>query len=187
MKKKGFILLVMMLAFIVGRSQSLSKATVTIDKVDISNINIGEEIVVPIRLIDKTDLKITGFQIFIEFDHNILNWKGTWENPLPGIKEIHKNTPYVESDWLFNDNSNQLVAIWSDPNFNGVDIGKNEIFFEIVFIYKGGLEKDYESPLTWGDKYEQKEGIVVRGPTELYDEDLQKFDVTLINGAISNK
>lgn len=185
---KKYIILCLSIILFEGSifSQSLSKATIVIDKVDISSLQAGDKVFVPIRLKAVSDIAITGFQLFIEFDHSFLSWDATWENPESGIKSINPLTPFSENDWLFNDNGNHVVALWSDPKFNGIMLRNDELFFEIIFTYLGGVESGMESVLTWGTKLEQQDGKVVKGPTEIYDANLSLFELTLIDGAIVN-
>lgn len=167
-------------------SQSLSKATLVIDEIDVSSLQAGDKVYVPLRIESISDIAVTGFQLFVGFDHDILSWEATWETPEEGIQSIHPLTPMSAADWLFNDNGKQIVALWSDPKYYGVDLNNNELFLEIIFTYKGGLQKGQKSPLTWGTELVQKDGRVVAGPTEMYDANLTLFDLTLIDGAIVN-
>jgi hypothetical protein len=183
-------ILLLGIVFILGlgfvRSQSLQHATISIDKVSVATCKQGDKIIVPVRLIEKSDGLISGFQLFIEFDHTLLTWKGTWENPEAGIIKINEATPYNANDWLFNDNSKQVVGIWIDPSFKGVNIKANEVIFEVVFIYNGGLLSGGTSKLSWGRTLEQMDGKVVRGNTEMFSDSLQYFELELIDGALVN-
>ena len=159
-------------------------ATLAIDNVDISNLNQGDEIVIPVKLVKKSGGKIVGFQLFIEYDHSIITWKGSHENPLNGIINFHMNLPYLKQNWLFNDNGIFLAVSWSDDTSPGIEILDGEILFEYIFTYNGGLNKNEELELVWGTTFQQEEGKVVRGETEMYSDLFDNYELTLINGRI---
>lgn len=161
-------------------------ATLAMEEVDISNIEVGEEIVVPIKLVNRSGGKILGFQFFIEYDHSIITWKGSTEDPLLGVLNFNAKIPYSPDLWLFNDNGTFLAVSYSDnPTSSGVDIPNGEIFFEYIFTYNGGLNKGEKLELVWGTKFEQEEGIVVKGATELYSELLDLYQLKLIEGSLN--
>lgn len=184
---KKYIISVILIFFMSGIifSQSYT-ATLSIDTISVSNLNPGEDIVVPVRLFEKTGGLIIGFQFFIEFDHSLFSWKGSNESPLSGVINLNKNMPYDSDDWLFNDNGNQMVALWSDPNFNGVEMNDGDVFFEYVFTYLGGLNTGDKSEITWGETSEINDGLVVRGVTEMYSEKFDYFVLTKKGGEIKN-
>ena len=93
-KKMYFFGLILFFQLVIVRSQTLDYATLFIDKVNLSGINSGEDVKVQVRLKEKSEGLITGLQFFIGFDHTILTWKGTWENPQTGIVSIHENMAY---------------------------------------------------------------------------------------------
>lgn len=183
MKKLFFLILVLSNIYSYSIAQTYT-ATLAIDDVDISGINPGEKFVIPVRFKEKSGGLIAGFQLFVEFDHNIFQWNATFDNPVSGVQNFHAKMP--ADSWMFNDNGNQIVALWDDRTFLGIDLGTNEVLIEYVFIYKGGLERGSSSLLIWGDRNEVIEGKLVRGKTEVYDEGLKNFTLTMINGAIKN-
>lgn len=184
--KKIIVLIFLLIAIsVVSMSQNYT-ATVAVGDVNLSKLKPGDDVIVPVKLKEKSGGLIATFQLFIGFDHSLLTWKGTWENPQPGIKNIHKNMPYSSAAWVINDNGNQMVAVWDDPNFKGVEMKNGDVFFEIIFTYKGGLADGANSVMNWGDTYEDIEGKLVRGKTEIYDEGLKNFTLTMINGTIKN-
>lgn len=178
----GIFILFILSIFTFGQTY---KATLAIEDIDISNIEVGGEIVVPIKLVNTSGGKIIGFQFFIEYDHSIITWKGSNKDPLLGIVNFHAKIPYSPDTWLFNDNGTFLAVSYSDSNSPGVSINDDEIFFEYLFTYNGGLEKNKKLEIVWGTTFEQEEGLVVRGKTEMYSELLDYFELELINGAIS--
>lgn len=182
MKKVVLLVSLLMLAF-ACIAQNYT-ATIAIGEVDISKLEPGDDVIVPVKFIEKSGGKITTFQLFIGFDHSILQWKGTWEEPQPGIINVHKNMPYNNTSWLFNDNGNQMVALWEDLNLVGIDIENGSIFFEIVFTYKGGVSAGMTSDFIWGDFYEEVNGNYVNGKTEIWDENVNSFNLTMINGIL---
>jgi hypothetical protein len=180
-------LIVVFSLLFVGIGLSVSQtynATLAIDEVNISDLKPGDEVIVPVRLVEKSGGKFIGFQLFVGFDHNVLSWKGTAENPVPGIKTLNPKISFQNSSWIFNDNGNQMAAIWTPPGFDGLEIGNGELLFEYIFTYLGGLNPGDESPLIWGDTFEMTEGRVTKGPTEMVSELVDNYVLKLINGSI---
>ncbi|MCD4790655.1 MAG: hypothetical protein K8R37_11705 [Bacteroidales bacterium] len=171
--------------FGIAFSQTYS-AAISVKTIDISKLKPGDEIVISIRLDEKSGGLIAGFQFFIEYDHSIISWNGTWDSPLTGVKSFYRNMPYESDSWLFNDTGNQIAASWTDPNNKGVEMANGDIFFEFVFTYMGGLERGKNSRLVWGETFEQKNGVVVRGVSEMYSEKLDYFVLTKQDGEIKN-
>jgi hypothetical protein len=159
-------------------------ATLSIDTVKMNELKTGDEITVPVRLKKSSDGLLLGFQIFISFNHSTLKWNGTNENPQTGVTNFDKSMLYSSSDWVFNDNGNQFVALWNDPKLFGVSVNDNIVLFEIKFIYTGVENEKDILPLTWGTTFETKDNIVVKGPTEMYSEKADYYELKLIDGAI---
>jgi hypothetical protein len=162
-------------------------ATLSIDKVDISGLKAGDEISVPVRLVNMSGEKLLGFQLFVNFDHMLLVWPANIDDPAKGVKNISNELPYSGGGWMFNDNGNQFVALWNDPGLLGINVSDDIILFEIVFIYQGGLLKGTNTVLNWGQTYEIAEDKLVKGPTEMYDENGDKFELTLTEGGLIHK
>ena len=182
MKKYIFLFILVFLS--VGNLFSQTyNAVLSIDTIYLKGVKIGDEITVPIRLNYKSGGQIIGFQFFIEFDHSLFTWKGTSKNPLDGVNRINNKMPYNSADWLFNDNGNQMVALWL-PTDSKVDMNKGELFFEYIFVYNGGNCNGTKCLFYWGMKNEQKDGKIVRGKTEMYSEEMDLFDLSLNNGII---
>lgn len=160
-------------------------ATLAIDDVVVQDLKPGDDVIVPVKLVEKSGGLIAGFQLFIGYDHTLFTWKGTTDDPLPGIRSVHPNCKYSPGDWIFNDNGNQFVAIWIDPALSGVQINNGDIIGEFVFKYNGGLNPGDKSLLIWGDAFELNEGVVVKGPTELTSELIDIFVLKFINGSIT--
>ena len=160
-------------------------ATLAIDDIEVKELKPGDDVIVPVKLAEKSGGLVAGFQLFIGYDHSVFSWKGTTQDPLPGINAVHQNCKYSAGDWIFNDNGNQFVAIWIDPALTGVQINKGEVIGEFVFTYQGGLQPGDKSPLIWGNSFELNEGVVVKGPTEVTSELIDIFVLTFINGSIS--
>jgi hypothetical protein len=171
--------------FYAGFSQS-KNVTLSIGEVDIRGLNPGDEIIIPVSLVGKTDALIGGFTLFINFDHNIMSWKGTLDEPENGVRNVHPKLPLANGWWIFNDNGNQMVALWDDGTFKGINIYDGDLLFEFVFTYKGGLNKGERSNLTWGTIYEVVDGRLVRGITEMYDESVINYSIKTIDGFIQN-
>ncbi len=169
--------------FSIAISQTYT-ATLVIDTVDITGLKAGSDVIIPVRLVQKSGGLIAGFQLYIGFDHSMFNWKGTTEVPMPGIQNINLSLTNNLTDWMFNDNGNQLIAIWIDPALTGVEFKNGDILAEFIFSYKGGLQSGEKSLLTWGDTYEVKDGIIIKGPTEITSELMDIFVLKYINGYI---
>lgn len=186
MMKKILLLCIVLTLFGKFTQSQTYSATLSIGKVDVSALKPGVEVVVPVKLVTKSGGMIAGFQFFIEFDHSLLEWKGTYEKPLTGVKDFEKNMPF-SSEWLFNDNGNSMVAIWTDPKTTGVPMDNGNLFFSYIFTYKGGLKPGMESPLVWENESKIENNKVVKGVTEMYSEKLDYFILTKENGSIFMK
>ncbi|MCD4664327.1 MAG: hypothetical protein K8R68_03585 [Bacteroidales bacterium] len=182
--KKHFILLTIFLFNISFLFSQTYTAKLSIDAINVSELKPGDDIVVPVRLVKKSGGMIVGFQLFIEFDHSLFSWKGVSESPLPGVINFNKNMLYNPADWLFNDNGNQMVALWNDPKLIGVEMNDGDIFFEYVFTYSGGLNTGDNSVLSWGETFEMENAVVVRGVTEMYSDKFDYFVLTKQDGKI---
>lgn len=182
---KNFIsLCISIICFISIAISQTYTATLAIDDLDITGLNSGDAVIVPVRMVEKSGGMIAGFQLFIGFDHTYLGWNGTSETPLKGIQNVHTNLKYSPGDWVFNDNGKQFVAIWIDPALTGVELRNGDVIAEFIFNYKGGLQPGEKSLLTWGDTYEVNEGIVEKGPTEITSELFDIFVLKYINGSV---
>ena len=183
--RKLVIILILVASFHFANSQKYT-ATIAIDKVDVSSIKPGDEVVVPVRLVEKSGGLVSELQFFIEFDHSIFKWNGSFEEASSGIRNCHKNMPYSPKTWMLNDNGNQLVCLWSDPTFAGVQMENGDAFCEYVFIYQGGMTADKTYSFSWGSNYEDVGGKLVRGVTELYSEIPDFFTLTKIDGFVTH-
>ncbi len=158
-----------------------STATLQIGSTDVSGLNPGDKVYVPVYCDAISANLIIGFQFYIAFDHAVLDWDGTSTDPLPGLQGIHPNFPYNTNDWLFNDNGSEMVCLWIDPTYAGQSISPGETFFTYIFTYLGG-----ETELTWG--LSKNAGFInkfSKGSTEMYDENFTYYQLTLLNGNIS--
>jgi hypothetical protein len=184
--KKIIVLCSLLTIIVISAIAQNNSITVAVGDINVSGLKPGDDVSVPVKMVKKSGGKLAVFQIFIDFDHTLLSWKGTWEAPLTGIKNIHKNMPYREDAWLFNDNGSQMVAVWDDPNFTGIDVNDGDVLYEIMFTYKGGLTVGNSSLFKWGDTYEDVDGKLLRGKTEFYDDSSNTFILNTINGSIKN-
>jgi hypothetical protein len=166
-------------------SQELT-ATLLVDKVNITGKKAGEEVIVPVRLMEKSKGKVLGFQFFIDFNHDVLYWPGHIDEPLKGVRNINDEMPFEEDGWVFNDNGNQIVALWNDPGLMGKDLPGGIVLFEIVFILQNNVNDGLNMTLSWGETYEIVDDKLAKGPTEMYDEDGEKYTLKYVNGEIRN-
>jgi hypothetical protein len=161
-------------------------ATIAIEEVNVSGSMAGEDIIVPVRLVEISGGLIMGFQFYIEFDHSVLTWKGSSNDPLTGIAKIPKDLPYDPADWVFNDNGSQIAAIYMDNDLKGYAARNGELFFELIFTYNGGLGQGNSTPLIWGEVAEIKDGMVLKGETKMASEKLDYYILKKINGLVIN-
>ncbi len=186
MKRLIIFGVVLCLSILYSQAQTYS-ATISVENVNIKGKVPGDDVIVPVRLIERSGGLIAALQLFIGFDHSMFSWKGTVEDPLPGIKELNPAMPYIPNVWIFNDNGSQMAASWIDPQYTGISIGNDEIIVEFIFTYKGGLKEGEQSPLIWGETFEITDGRATKGATELTSELMDNFQLTKINGAFINK
>ncbi len=121
-----------------------SYATFRLGSTDASTLSPGDQVYVPVYC-DDISGPMNCLQMLINFDHNVLDWNGSFANPLPGVQNFHPNFPYGTpiGSWMFNDNGTSLTAIWDSWNLGSINPG--ETFFELIFTYLGG-----ETILDWG-------------------------------------
>ncbi len=182
--KKNFIIIILVSLGVTLFSQTYT-ATLSLDSINVKGYNPGDEIIVPVKIKNKSGGMLLGFQFYIGFDHNVLQWKGSMENPVTGIVNFNEKMPYNPNDWTFNDNGNQLVVLWNDPKLVGIPIGDNDIhIISIIFTYKGGIERGGCSELVWGQSVEIENGRIKRGKTEMYSEKTDYYKLTLNNSCI---
>lgn len=184
---KKYIIFIVLLTSIVSGNAQMYSATIAIDNVDVSKLTPGEKVAVPVRLVEKTGGLISEIQFFIEFDHSVFVWNGTFEEPAKGIENCHPNMPWDNKNWMLNDNGNQLVVLWGEPAFKGVEIKNGKAFCEFIFIYKGLNANSKECFFSWGDEYEDINGRLVRGATEMLSEIPDLFTLTMINAKVKIK
>jgi hypothetical protein len=183
---KKFIL---WLLLILGISTSMMGqkylATIGIDDVDLKKNAIGEDVIIPIRLIEKSGGLFSILQFYIDYDHALLRWKGSYQNPLPGINKFHINMSYTQESWAFNDNGYEVIALWNDPKFQGVNVETNEVMIELIFTIVDKLALGNTSTISFSTKNEYIEGRQVRGVTEIIDEtSINSFQLSTRSGII---
>ncbi len=151
--------LLIITAFMLSATFTFAQFDITfgVPDVDISTLNVGDDVIVPVLMVNRTPTgvpgsMVIGFDLFVGFDHDLLTWKGTNPNPTPGVINFHSyfTGGYNPSDWLFNDNGTEMVALWTDPTYLGGDFEDGAVLFEYVFTYEGGLDPGGSSPFTWG-------------------------------------
>jgi hypothetical protein len=183
MKKIIFLLIVLYGTIQETKSQTYT-ATILIDTVHTRELNVGDSIFIPVRLGERSGGTISGFQIYIEFDHSIFKWNGSLEDPLPGVRNINGNIPYSKANWIFNDGGKQFVAIWFDATFKGQEIKEKDIIFEVVLTCIKPVEAGFISQINLGKTFEDVEGRLVRGVTQLYSEVPDYYVLKYIDGQV---
>jgi hypothetical protein len=186
MKKIIILCLIAICNTYLAESQTYT-ATIEIGKASITDLKAGDEIIIPLRLAEKSGGLIWGFQFFINYDHTVLAWKGTVENPLTGVKSFNEKIPYSKSDWLFNDTGYQIACSYTGgATSGGVDIKNGEIFLEYIFVYKGGLKRGEFSGINWGRENVLPPEDVFKGITEMYSELMDYFELKYNDGEVKN-
>ena len=176
MKKVVFIFLML----IMGASYSFAQydATVRVPDIDITGLNAGDTFIIPFIMDSKTaGGLITGFQTYIDFDHTIMSWNGTFADPTPGVSYFNPLMPYNGNgnDWTINDNTgeNAMFAFWMDPNFMGVDVPDGDTFIAFIFTYNGGLDDNEQISILWNTQY-----------TSITDAQSSPFNLSFVNGIV---
>ncbi len=152
-------------------------ATLRIGSVDVSGYVPGDKVYIPIYVDDiSAPGEIFTMQMFIAFDHSVLQWDGTFGNPLTGVQNFHPNFPYgtVNGSWLFNDNGVEMACLWDDPVQPHI-MPPGGMFFEYIFTYLGGTTN-----LTWSTA----KAFDPKGPTEMYDGSFEAYTLTFIDGYV---
>jgi hypothetical protein len=182
--KKYLLIQLVVLGFVCTTIAQTYHATLTIGNVDVSGSEPGAEFTIPVKLSNRSGGLIKGLQLYIEFDHALFEWAGTYEFPLNGIKDLHARMPYNSEDWMFNDTGLQFVALWMDPSFNGIGMGDDELIFNLVFVYKTKMPVGSEARFVWGETIEIVDGLLIRGETKMVSEKMDYFNLTLVNGSV---
>ncbi len=166
----------------------------SLPEIDVSNLKVGDDIVIPIVVSDRypdgnmSGNLCVGHSLFFKFDHKLLAWKGTADNPQPGVQNFSPLCPFSMNDWLFNDNGVVQACIWIDPNFSGENFPKGTVLFEYVFTYLGGLKEGESSNLVWTKEAIIEDNKMKEGKSEAITDKLINYDeIGLINGRIFNK
>lgn len=161
-------------------------ATLRVGDVDLTGVAVGGDVIIPLYVDEIDDGTIFTMQYFIGFDHAVLTWKGSFANPLTGIQNFHPNFPYGTPNgaWLFNDNGTELVSLWDDASMFHTMPSPDQVFYEMIFTYNGGLTPGVPSPLVWGTSGKDVGGKYVKGTTEMYDQNFSQYALTLIDGSV---
>ena len=172
MKTILLIIIIFLLSTGIAVSQTFD-ATIAIDDVDVTNILPGDDVIIPIRLeYMEPGGGLIVIDLFIEYDHTILTWKGTTEDPLPGVTNFNPVMPYSPADWYFADDSTAVYSSWACPTFCWVNIPDGEQFFDLIFTYNGGLGLQDSSFITFQEQ------------TYLTSQNFDFFVLTFNNGSI---
>lgn len=164
-------------------NQGLAK--LELPNLEIAILNIGDDITIPVKLLNKTAQRlITGLEFYIAYDHTLFSWKGTSGNPLSGVQNFHVNLPYNPTVWTFGDNGSELFAYWYDPGGLGIDMNNGDVFFEYVLTYNGGFDPGQVSPFTWGSSSKSDVLTGSKGQTGMTDQNYESYLLTLYNGGI---
>lgn len=178
------ITLILIFGFsVISKSQTYS-ATIIIENIDISSLGNDEKIIVPVKLANKSGGDIMGFQLYIEYNHEFIQWNGSSEEPLSGVKNIHPSFTDLSTNWVYNDNGNFVAIVWHDPSSKGIKINEEETLFELVFNLKSEISNIDELELSWGTTLVEENGRIVKGETKMVSELLDYYELTLINGLL---
>lgn len=182
MKKKSLIFILLISVKIIFAQT----ATLRIGDVDLTNITVNGLVIVPVYVDAIDDGTVYTLQFFIGYDHNILDWN--CQLLLPCVQNFHSNFPYgtTNGSWMFNDNGLELVVLWDDPaNYHTMPSPPPvQKWFELLYVYKGGLAPGAVSPLVWSVFESGSINNTAKGPTEMYDQNFSQYNLTLINGSV---
>lgn len=93
--KKMFVLVSFMIAMLVVSMAQNYTATIAIGDVDISKLKPGDDVMVPVKLVEKSGGLFSILQFYMDYDHSLLKWKGSYKEPLAGVKAFHVNMQYA--------------------------------------------------------------------------------------------
>jgi len=153
-------------------------ATLRIEGSDITGLVPNDKVYVSLYFDDITaGALVSGWQFFIEYDHSVLTWDGSFSNPNAGISWLNPKFPNTAGG-LFFDNltESELGYLWGDGG-TLASVEPVEKIIELKFTYHGG-----QTPLNWSTSKEEWTIKSMKGSTQLYDENLDNFTLTLING-----
>lgn len=179
--KKVLLFIVMLVSASMIFAQTL---TMKIGDVDLTGVPVGGDVIIPITIPEINDGTVYTMQFFIGFDHTLFTWKGSFANPLTGIQNFHPNFPYGTPNgaWFFNDNGTELVTLWDDAS-NFHTMPSPGYWYEMIFTYNGGLLEGQSAAFVWGTSGKDVGGKLVKGTTEVYDQNFNQYALTLQNGS----
>lgn len=142
-------LLFFVTAFVLCASLSYGQQiTLGLEEATYASLTVGDEVQVDLIMVSKEPgYDVIGFDFFVEFDHAVLQWKGSNPNPTAGIINFNPLCPYSAADWIFNDNGVALASLWQDPTYLGANFPDGSVVYTMLFTYLGGLNPGEQTDL----------------------------------------
>lgn len=162
--KKLFLNLIVVCFASLSWGQQLN---VSIDKINSNSLKVGDTVLINLN-VEQYLQPISSFQIFFEFDQNVLDF----------VKTKNVNDLF-SSQWRDNINENYFVGLYIDYNKVGLTIDNDDIICQLQFVYKGG-----DSDLSWSRSTDNKENSKVKGITKFLNSQNEPIDLNLIDGCV---
>jgi len=163
--KKNFLIFVLFLMVQGINAQEIN--ALRIGSVDMSDLKPGDLVRVPVYF-DEITQAISLFQIYITFDHTVLEFVST-----TNISDS------FEDGWRDNITDSFFAAVFIDMKRSGKSSEQKGKLCELEFKYKGG-----ETELLWGTETILEENVRVAGETKLVGVDKSDLSLKLVNGCI---
>ena len=154
------------IVFITGLSFA-QPIILSIDKYNSDELNVGDTLSVSLD-VAKYPQKISGFQLYLTFDQNVLTYLETME-----VNKLFKST------WRDNKTDNFYVGLFLDFTQQGFILDEDETICQLIFIYNGG-----QTDLIWGTIDEVKDGLKIKGQTAFINPQNEYFELTLMDGCV---
>jgi hypothetical protein len=141
--------------------------TLRIDKINVKTLNPGDKVLVGVFCDNQTG-GLGGFQLYIDFDRSVLEFKNS----------INKH-PFFNIEWIENFSNCCYASNWLTLEKGGVNFKPGEKLFDLEFVYKGG-----ETTLIWQKEQIIKEDRIVQGQTMFIDGQAMEKELKLIDGCV---
>ncbi|MCF8369966.1 MAG: hypothetical protein K9G76_13070 [Bacteroidales bacterium] len=164
---RNLYILVAVLFFSLGSmAQELS---LSIEKKNSAEFKKGDKVVIGVFATTQTK-PIGGFQLYIQYDNEILSYSDV----------LNKHSAFSK-EWVSNDNTRFFSANWLTLDPKGLTFKKGDKLFDLEFTYLGG-----ETDLIWQTKQKIDNGSLVQGETMFIDTQAGIITLELINGCFCN-
>ena len=141
-----------------------------IESIDVTEVEIGDKISIPIYC-EGLDGEIGSFQMYIEYDHDVLAYQS--------VSNINSE---VKKNLKYNNTENFWAAVWISLSRETLNISPGTKLFELEFIYNGG-----ETLLEFGKESILQDKRIVKGKTMFVTLDSTHFSLDPENGCVCKK